>query len=231
MSLAKGRRPVKRRAYSSPLRDDQARLTKRAIVDAAAKLFGERGYAAVSVDAIAAESGVSRATVFTSVGGKPALLRAAYRAAFGRAAGEIDREMPLVERPRSLKLRAEKTLNAYLAGYTALATELDRHLARVHVALREAAAADADAYALLEEIEAERRRGAATIVNDVRTRAKLRDGIDIDHAADAVWALIDPTWFYMLVHQRGWTEARFTEWLVRMLRAELVGPANRKEMP
>src|SRR5262245_4030715 len=142
MSMTKPRRPVKRRTYSSPLRSDQARGTSRAIIDAAMKLFGERGYAAVSVDAIAEEAGVSRATVFTSVGGKPALLKAAYRSAFGRAAGAIDTEMPVVERPRTKALRAEKTLRKYLEGYTAFATDLDRYVARVHVALKEAAAAD-----------------------------------------------------------------------------------------
>jgi AcrR family transcriptional regulator len=72
-------RAVKRRRYESPLRADQASGTSQSIVDAAAALFSENGYAAVSVDAIAKVAGVSRATVFTSVGGKPALLKAAFR--------------------------------------------------------------------------------------------------------------------------------------------------------
>src|SRR5882757_3375226 len=99
-------RTVKRRRYASPLRADQAHVTSRAIVDAAAALFTEHGYAAVSLDAIAKVAGVSRATVFTSVGGKPALLKAAFRLAFGRAAGAPDDAMPLYERPRSLEVRA-----------------------------------------------------------------------------------------------------------------------------
>ena len=92
---------VKRRPYDSALRADQAHQTRGAIVDAAAALFAEKGYAAVSVDAVADGAGVSRATVFNSVGGKPALLGEAFRLAFGRAAGASDVSMPLVERPRS----------------------------------------------------------------------------------------------------------------------------------
>src|SRR4051794_22963053 len=113
-------RPVKRRRYTSPLRETHAQQTSVAIVDAAIALFSEKGYVAVSLDAIAEAAGVSRATVFTSVGGKPAVLKAAFRAAFGRAAGAADQPMPLVDRPRSREVRARPTAAAYLAGYTAL---------------------------------------------------------------------------------------------------------------
>ena len=44
--------PVKKQ-YSSALRAAQARATRRAIVGAAARLFGERGYGAPTGDAIA----------------------------------------------------------------------------------------------------------------------------------------------------------------------------------
>ena len=52
-----------KRAYASPLRDEQARATHRAIVNAAAELFQRNGYAATTIDAIAAAAGVSRKTV------------------------------------------------------------------------------------------------------------------------------------------------------------------------
>ena len=52
------------RSYTSQLRADQAIQTRRRIVDAAAELFAERGYAATTIDAVAAAAGVSRKTVF-----------------------------------------------------------------------------------------------------------------------------------------------------------------------
>ena len=54
-----------------PLRRAKATMTRRSVVDAAAKLFVERGYLATSVQQVADEAGVSRATVFNSVGGSP----------------------------------------------------------------------------------------------------------------------------------------------------------------
>src|SRR5450755_903389 len=217
------KKAVKRRSYDSRWRADQARLTSRAIVDAAATLFGEKGYAAVSVDAIAELAGVSRATVFNSVGGKPALLGEAFRVAFGRAAGAPDESMPLVERPRSREVRSRPTAHSYIAGYATICTALHRHMARVYEAIREGARSDPEVAALWLEVNEERRRGAATIVADVKARAPLRAGLDEHDAADVVWVLNDPVHFHMLVLGRGWPEDRFTEWLTRALEAELLG--------
>src|SRR5215472_734490 len=86
--------PVKK-PYSSELRAAQARATRRAIVDAAARLFAGQGYGATTVDAIAAAAGVSRKTVFASVGGKAAALKLAIDWAI---VGD-DEPVPLLGRP------------------------------------------------------------------------------------------------------------------------------------
>jgi|SRR5450432_3442447 len=217
------KRAVKHRRYDSPLRADHASVTSRAIVDAAAALFSERGYAAVSVDAIAKAAGVSRATVFTSVGGKPALLKAAFRVAFGRAAGAADVAMPLTERPRSREVRSRPTARGYLSGYAGVCTSLHSHMAGVYEAIREGAHGDTAVKELWLEVNRERRQGAATIVADVKARSALRAGLDESDAADAVWVLNDPVHFYMLVISRGWSQEKFQEWLTRALEAELLG--------
>lgn len=216
-------RPVKQRQYISPLRADQARVTRSAIIDAATALFSERGYAAVSVDAIAAAAGVSRATVFASVGGKPAILREAFRAAFARAAGDEDSAMPFVDRPRSRAVRAVRSARGHLAAYAALVTDVFAHVSGVYEAIREGSRSDADVGSLWNEINDERRRGAATIVADVRSRAALRSGTTMESAADVVWVLNDPGVFHMLVHKRGWSTEQYTAWLSRALEKELLG--------
>jgi len=57
-----------RKRYESPLRRAQARSTRLLVLEAARRLFAERGYVATSVDEIARAAGVGRATVFASVG-------------------------------------------------------------------------------------------------------------------------------------------------------------------
>ena len=216
-------RPVKQRQYVSPLRADQARVTQRAIIEAATALFSRKGYAGVSLDAIAAAAGVSRATVFASVGGKPAILRAAFRAAFARAAGDEDSSIPFVDRPRSREVRAIRSARGHLAAYAALVTDVFAHVSGVYEAIREGSRADAEVGTLWKEINDERRRGAATIVADVSSRAALRAGVSPESAADIVWVLNDPGVFHMLVHDRGWSTEQYTAWLGRALEKELLG--------
>ena len=83
------------RPYRSTLRDEQARATQRRIVAAGHDLFVEQGYAPTTIDAIAAHAGVSRKTVFTSVGGKAAVLKLAWDWAL---AGD-DEPVPMADRP------------------------------------------------------------------------------------------------------------------------------------
>lgn len=64
------------RGYTSPLREEAAARTRERVLRAAAELFAEGGYARTSVAAIARAAGVAVNTVYTSVGGKSALLLA-----------------------------------------------------------------------------------------------------------------------------------------------------------
>src|SRR5258708_38337046 len=107
----KGRRV--RRPYASPLRRERAEATRLAIVAAAGRLFAERGYAAPSIEEIAAAAAVSRATVFSSVGGKPELLTAAYRLA---VRGPANANTPLGQTTRSRRITPAAEPTNTLAG-------------------------------------------------------------------------------------------------------------------
>ena len=111
-----------KRVYQSSLRQRQARSTRRAIIDAASRLFAEHGYGATSVDQIAQAADVSRATVFASLGGKPALLKAAYDVAI---VGD-DEPVPLPARPRSRLIQAEPDVHRFLVLYAGLVADIDR---------------------------------------------------------------------------------------------------------
>ena len=113
------------RSYSSPVRADQARQTRKRIVDAGAALFAERGYGATTIDAIAQAAGVSRKTVFDSVGGKANLMKLAYDFAI---TGD-DAPIPLMDRPRIADLMAEREPAAMIAGHAALVTDIGSRIA------------------------------------------------------------------------------------------------------
>src|SRR5256714_14021391 len=197
-----------KRSYQSTLRGAQAQSTREAVIAAAARLFVEQGYAATSIEEIAAAAGVSRATVFASVGGKAKLLKTALDVAI---VGD-DEPVALPERPRSRAIRAEPDPRKYLALYAELLTEMDGRMAGIHEAVRGAAGVDRDARALWESHLAQHRQGAANVIGDLMRKGGLRPGLDPASAADIVW-LLGPGTYYLLVHWRGWAPQCFQTWL------------------
>ena len=211
--------PDVKRSYESPLRKAQAAATRRAVIDAAAASFIERGFVATSIETVAAAAGVSRATVFTSVGGKTALLKTAYDVAL---VGD-DEPVPFPDRPASLAVRAEPDPRRFLVGYAGLVTDINRRLAPIYEAVRGAASADPEVRDVFGTIAAERRIGAGGVVAQVVAKGgRLRNGIDAETAADILWVLIDAGLFHLLVHQRGWTPERFEAWLAESLQRQLL---------
>ena len=213
-----------KRAYQSKLRGAHAQSTREAVIAAAGRLFSERGYAATSIEDIAEAAGVSRATVFTSVGGKPILLKTALDVAI---VGD-DEPVPLPERPRSKAIRAEPDPRKYLALYAEMVTEMDGRMAGIHEAVRGAAGVDPDARALWESHLAQHRQGAANVVADLMRKGGLRKGLDPAAAADIVW-LLGPGTYHMLVHRRGWSPKRFQAWLAETFISQLLSPSPHLE--
>jgi AcrR family transcriptional regulator len=218
--MAKVNAAVKRSSYRSPLRHAQAEATRLAIIEAAGRLFVERGYAATSIDAVAEAAGVGRATVFTSVGGKVALLKAAYDVA---VVGD-DEPIPLPERPWAQHVREGETQGERIKRYAEMVTMIDGRYAPIYEAFRGAASADPEVRQLWQEIRAERRRGASNFVRLIRDLGSLREGLKHDAAADIVWILNDPGLYHQLVLEQGWVPADFCTWLAETMHTQLLGP-------
>ncbi|MFY9915710.1 MAG: helix-turn-helix domain-containing protein, partial [Nocardioidaceae bacterium] len=65
-----------KRSYRSPRREAQAARTREAIVEVTRRLLAAGGLSDVTMDAIAAEAGVSVQTVYATYGSKAAILSA-----------------------------------------------------------------------------------------------------------------------------------------------------------
>ena len=212
---------VKRRPYRSALRASQARETRRGIVDAATRMFVERGYAATSIDAIAEAAGVSRATVFTAVGGKSELLRRAYDFAL---VGD-DEPVALPERAWANEVRAAGTQVVAIERYAKGITDYGGRVAAIYEAYRGAAAVEPDVRSSWQEIRAERRTGARNFVRVLSGLGPLRRGVDARTAADVVWVLNDPGLYHQLVVEQSWSAVKFSSWLTEAMKAQISGEA------
>ncbi|HEY0493459.1 MAG TPA: helix-turn-helix domain-containing protein [Candidatus Dormibacteraeota bacterium] len=212
-----------KRQYASPVRQAQARTTRAALLAAATRLFVRQGYAVTTVDQIADEARVARATVFTSVGGKAALLKAAYDVAI---VGD-DAPVALVERGRSKEILGEADPGKMLADYAAISTEICSRLAPLHVVLRAASSADPETRALWELLQRQRRMGADNLLRPILQKRRLKKGLDPMAAADLIWTLNDPGLYHTLVIECGWPVERFQAWLAETLQTQLLAPRQR----
>jgi TetR/AcrR family transcriptional regulator, regulator of autoinduction and epiphytic fitness len=210
-----------KRSYSSELRAGQARRTRRQIVAAAGELFEERGFAATTIDAVAARAGVSRKTVFTSVGNKVALLHLAYDYAM---VGD-DQPIPVIDRPELRRIIAEQDPWRQAGMYAEFVTATNGRTSKLWMALRGAAEVDSEARQLYEKWEDERRDAMRNGPIPVFVKRKaFRPGLTPDTAADIMWTLIDPALYHRLVHRAGWTPEQFREWLAYTVSTQILKP-------
>ncbi len=212
---------VGKRVYRSDLRDGQARATRRQIVTAASKLFAERGYAAATIDAVAKEAGVSRKTVFTSVGGKVELMKLAYDWA---VTGD-DEPVSMGNRPEVLALAEEPDPARVLEKWCAMLSTQMARVAPMHAALRSAADVDPQAHELFEKVQDQRLAGMRRPVALLTERGALREGLSQRRAIDIVWLYVEPLQWELLVTRRGWSRAAYADWLAASLKLHLLGLA------
>lgn len=207
-----------RRPYRSSLREEQARATRRAIVNAARDLFIEVGWSRTTVDAVAVRANVSRRTVFTSVGGKAALLKLALDWAL---VGD-DEPVPMSERPVIAELERLTDPRALITRWAQFVAELEERAAPLAGVLVVAADVDPAAAAVHEESERNRRGGAAFIVARLAETRGLRPDLTTERAVAATLVLMDPAVHRTLVREHGWTRAEYASWIERSATAELL---------
>jgi TetR/AcrR family transcriptional regulator of autoinduction and epiphytic fitness len=206
------------RRYASPRRQEQARQTRRAILDAAAKLFVEPGYAATPLTAVAAEAGVAVQTVYSVFGSKRQLLSELVDVTL---AGD-DERVAMADRSFVADIRTLTGLRARLTRYARHLTETHARQVQVMLALAGAATADPDAAAIWRKNLDERYRGMTMLAADLVSTGEVL--ISPERAADVLWLAQDIRNYDWLVRERGWPVERFEKWFVDGVAAVLGTP-------
>jgi AcrR family transcriptional regulator len=206
------------RTYHSTVRAETARLTRRRIVGAARELFEARGYAGTTIDAVAESAGVSRRTVFLSVGSKAELLKTAWDWA---VVGD-DEPVPMAERPHVLAMQQITDPAVLVRLWADQVLGVADRLAPLEVVLNRAVDADAEVAALRARIDVERQGGARMFVTHLASVGGLRDDLDVEQGADMCWILMNPLLQARLRNERGWTREAVEDWLVRLTTASLL---------
>jgi AcrR family transcriptional regulator len=200
---------VKSRSYHSPRRRAQAAETRRAILDAARRLFEERGYASTPVPSIASEANVALKTVYLIFETKKGLLRAVWEARLG---GE-EEAMPVLERSWFREVTAEADPVRKLRLVAAQSRRVKTSSGALLEVIRTAALSDPEIATLWSDVEAKLLRVQRAIVDQLDETKSLARGLTRREATDVLWTLNHPTVWQLLVRERRWAPTRYETWL------------------
>jgi TetR/AcrR family transcriptional regulator of autoinduction and epiphytic fitness len=214
-----------RRSYHSPLRREQAELTRRRILGSAHRLLVDRGWAGTGITAVALAAGVSVQTVYAVFGSKGHLVRRVYELAADAVGGLV----PLAQQPAYQALRSEPDPAAKLAQYAAIVRETFDRLGPLWLVLRAGAATgDPLLRGQVELIDRDRLLTAEDLARQVSAVGGLRAGLSVERAGDVLWLLTAPTTYELLVRGRGWSLAEVEGWLADTTTAALIGPTGER---
>ena len=209
--------PVKaKRRYDSSRRRAQAEATRVDILDAAQRLFEARGYAATTVEAIAAEAGVALKTVYVAFETKSGLLRALWN---HQLRGGHD-EIPMGEQDWYREVLAEPDPGRKLELTARASRAVKERICPTLDVIRSAATTDADISALWTRIQTDFHANQRAIVASFAKA--LRADLDVERAADILWTLNHPNVWQLLVRERGWTAEQWERWFLDAARAQLL---------
>ena len=216
--------PVKpRRGYHSPRRQQQAAATRRSILDAAQRLFEEHGYAATTMEQVAAEAGVALKTVYVAFATKSGLLRALWDL---RLKGDQD-EAAVADRPWFREVVEEPDPERQLRANARNARMVKERIGGVLKVLRSAAPVDPDAGALWRLIQTDFHDNQRVIVESLWAKGALRPGLEVARATDILWALNHPDVWLLLVGERGWAPEQWERWFADTTSDQLLSEAVR----
>jgi AcrR family transcriptional regulator len=214
-----------KRPYDNSRRQAQAGATRGRILDAAKRLFIERGYPATTLEEIAQAADTSLPTLYRVFSSKRALLKAVLDVSFG---GD-DQPIAFGDRPDVQAARKESDPLALVRAFARIGRDFMERSSAIMYVLATAAQVDSDAAQLLEDIRHQRRTGQSRIVDALSKLGALDPDLEIADAIDIAYVALSPDVHRILTIERGWKSDQYEQWLVRslchLLRPELVAMA------
>ena len=216
------------RRYDSPRRREQAAATRRAILEAAQRLFEEHGYATTSMPDIARAAGVALKTVYVGFDTKAGLLRALWAE---RLSGD-EANLPVTERSWYRGVLEEADPERKLRRVAAQSRVVKARSGALMEVIRNAAPADPEIALLWDDIKTKLYDVSRSIVEQLHQNEALIPALDVAAATDTLWTLNHPSVWQLLVTERGWTAEQYEEWLGAILCSQLVRePESSRQAP
>ncbi len=207
-----------RRPYRSRRRKEQAESTRAAILDAAGRLFSERGYTGTTVEAIAEAAGVAAVTVYAAFGSKRALLARLV----GIAVTGDERPQPVYERERAQAVMRKPDQRRQVAMFAPHMAQIMERVSPLFEVMDHASPVAPEIVDLRQQILRSRLEGMRAFVRALARNGPLRAALSEADAAETVWAITSAQLHRLLTRELGWDRARYSAWLADTLSAALL---------
>ena len=203
-----------KRTYDSSRRQAQANETRRHILEAARKLFTERGYSGATAEAIAAEAGVSAQTIYAIFKNKKRILVSLMNVS---PATGLEDHTPMAERANVQAVSQERDQRRQLQMFArVVANNLDQ-VSAVFEVMTDAAKTEPDLDRIVQKLNKQRLENMTFAVQQIAANGPFRDNMDEAYVRDTVWILTSGEVFLLLTRDRGWSKEKYAEWLADML--------------
>ena len=193
-------------------RKERAQATRRRMVEAAYKLFSERGWG-VPLTAIAAEAGVAVQTIYFTFHSKIELLQAALQLAV------LGDDLPLAphQRPWFHAMVDEPDARKSIAMIVYNTLPIFGRVAPLSGIFR---SGDPEVVAMWAGSEKLRLDGYRILMEAVAKKGPMK--VDLDEAVETIFVLMSPDLYWKAVSDRHWPPERWGRWLTDLLVGALI---------
>jgi AcrR family transcriptional regulator len=199
------------RKYSSPVREEQAARTRARILDAASKLFLERGYARTTMKDIAEAAGVARDTVHAVFGSKARVLTSLIDVSLVPDSSVAN----VTQRADAQGIRDEVDQRRQIELFAEFIAELSTGIRPIFEILRTASAVEPEMATVFAEMDRFRMTNMHTYAKWIAARGPLR--VTTKRAGEIIWTLASPDVGRMLCDELGWSQTQHARWLADTL--------------
>ena len=210
--MIKARRP--KRTYDSAGRQTRAQQTRRHILEAAHRVFAERGYAGATMQLIAGEAAVSLQTIYAIFKNKPRVLVALFNVS---SSSGTEENIPVLQRAGPKAVARERDPRHQISMLAQVVADNLTGAAPVAEILEDAARTEPEIQTILTRLNTQRLEHMSTVVRQIGANGPLRSYTDEASARDIVWALTSPELFLLLTRDSGWSKEKYRSWLEEAL--------------
>ncbi|MBI5952138.1 MAG: helix-turn-helix transcriptional regulator [Chloroflexi bacterium] len=198
-----------KRKYDSSRRKARARETQDQILQAARRLFIDRGYLGTTMDSIAQTAGVAPETVYSIFGNKRTILS---RIVDVSVVGDSD-PIPLLVRSQIREVEFEKNQKRQIEMFAGRIQIIMSNVAPMFEVMRGAAKTEPEVAAMLKKYLDGRMKGMGYFIDCLLANGPLSEWIDKSTAIETTWALTSAEMYTLLTVDKGWSGEEYEHWL------------------